>query len=373
MLDMCTLRGLISSIRGFHDCLRIEPAGLVNNGFPGTFNISFSEPEHLATFGQYLNYDRDFIYSKIQPCFRFSDWTEVTTTSNDSKDHLALFHLADIGGAIALSDAKSGNSAVQFAINGLWRFLVESLGLDRHRITVKLFKESTLSQATNSKYPLKMIVPSDVSSAYWRQLGLQMSNLDDDSSGSTFLALRLFGKSTPWGYRNELLYEFNGRMIDIATVEHLLYAPVYADPQSKLHLWSHRFVIAAVGLERLLLVSNKLHDISDCDTVKPLKQLLMANTESKCTSLVRPICEGIRVLHKINVDAGEMQHLSRHRRQKIAKILKDILRIAKKSKTDLTRPVLERFVKLNARLNPWDNVMQTSIRNSIRELTARLN
>src|SRR3989344_6380377 len=105
-MDIQQLRKIISGCPKFSGAKIVKPSSVCNNGFPGTFNLSYAEAEMIENFGQYLDYDKDLIYSKIQPVIRFQDWSHVVNCGEHSYRYLSVFDLADIGGSVAL---KNGN------------------------------------------------------------------------------------------------------------------------------------------------------------------------------------------------------------------------------------------------------------------------
>lgn len=112
---------------------------VVNEGFPGKFNLSFTEPEMLDEFGSYLDFSHDLIYSKVQPCIRNADFEKLLEDKSD-KTHLALFDLADIHGQMILSSNEKMEERLRFAIEHIWNFLTKVMGFSPEQIYISSCK-----------------------------------------------------------------------------------------------------------------------------------------------------------------------------------------------------------------------------------------
>lgn len=66
---------------------------VINDGFPGTFNLSLNEPEHLDAFGSFIDYNKNLFFAKIQPVIRSNDF-EPKIIKNPTNKHLSLFEIA---------------------------------------------------------------------------------------------------------------------------------------------------------------------------------------------------------------------------------------------------------------------------------------
>ncbi|MDP3697263.1 MAG: hypothetical protein Q8R55_04530 [Candidatus Taylorbacteria bacterium] len=126
-MDIQQLRKIVSDCPKFSGAKVIKPASVCNDGFPGTFNLSYSEAEMVESFSQYLNYNKDLIYSKIQPVIRFQDWSHIVNYDEHSYRYLSVFDSADIGGAIILKDSDDWKNIISFSINSLATFLFGKL------------------------------------------------------------------------------------------------------------------------------------------------------------------------------------------------------------------------------------------------------
>jgi len=71
-------------------------------------------------FGQYLDYDHDLVYSKIQPCIRHQDWEIIKDDLENRYRYLSVFDMADVGGMIILLDGSKWQEAAHFSITAMF-------------------------------------------------------------------------------------------------------------------------------------------------------------------------------------------------------------------------------------------------------------
>lgn len=281
-MDIQQLKKIISDCPKFSGAKSVKPASVCNDGFPGTFNLSYSEAEMIVNFGQYLDYDKDLIYSKIQPVIRFQDWSHIVKLDEHSYRYLSVFDLADIGGSIILKDGSDWENVARFSIDSLATFLFEKLQLDKSKIRISYFAGGNVSQVSKGKYDLNFDLPADSTIEFWKGQGINTNQLIGDKTRDTLLALNVFSLPTPWGFRHEINYLHEGKLLDIGTFEYLFYRPIFEkDKLIDLRRWEHLFVISAVGLERLLMVKNNFSRATDCSHIKPLIESALETSKNK--------------------------------------------------------------------------------------------
>jgi hypothetical protein len=346
------LRQLILNYPKFPGTEKVNPAKVCHIGFPGDFNLSFTEAEVLKAFGDYINYDRDFIYSKIQPVIRTNDFiNRIESQAEESYGYAGVFDMADISSAILLMDSTKKKELAQFSIDSTFNFLIKTLGLEMSKLRVSYFKGGNIKNATDGKYTFDYKIPLDKSITFWQRNGLLKNQLIPDSSRTTLLALNVYGLPTPWGYRQEVLYEHKGKLLDIATVENLMYAPVFRDNKIvDLKELNHSVSLTVTGLERLLVCINNLDHITDCDNIKGLKEAIIEKAQVKDEGISISLCEGLRVIHRIIADCGQYQDLSKKRKRKIKIYYKSIIKNFKRLEIELNSINLFYFFSLNAKL-----------------------
>lgn len=67
-----------------------KPVPVINDSYPGTFNLSFNEPEHLENFNNYVDYSHQLLFGKIQPVIRYNDFSQKITLNKDTYKYLGV-------------------------------------------------------------------------------------------------------------------------------------------------------------------------------------------------------------------------------------------------------------------------------------------
>ncbi len=368
-MNIQELRRLVSEVPRFPGAKLVRPASVCNEGFPGTFNLSYSEAEMIEQFGQYLDYKHDFIYSKIQPVIRFQDWLHIAKNDEHCYRYLSVFDLADIGGGIILKDAKRLNEAVVFSLNQLFAFLVNNVGLDKSKLRISYFAGGQVSDVTKGKYNFEQILSADERIGHWRSLGLTDEQFIHDKSRATLLALNVFGLPTPWGYRHEVNYLHEGKLLDIATFEYLFLRPIFEGQRVvKVRLWEHAFVISAIGLERVLMAKNNLKQITDCAHISPLVEIILSQSVLKNEVSARILCQALRVIHRIFSDCGSYKSLSVRRKEKMRIFYKAVFSAANELGLVISQENLKDWLDLNASLQEYSVELKTLVGRTVEEV-----
>lgn len=360
---------IISEFRKFPQCEMINSASVCNDGFPGNFNLSFIESEWLREFnGQYLTYDHDYVVSKIQPCIRHQDWEIIKNDNINRNRYLGVFEMADVGGVINLVDGERIFEAVSFSQKSLIDFF-KTIGLSLEKIKITYCIGGSIEHLTKSKYPLKKELPKDIFVDNWEKLGIKNSQFIPDETRDTLLSLNIYGLPTPWGYRNEVLYEHNGKLLDIATFEYLYYRPIFNENNIiDISRWENCFSISAVGVERLLMALDSREQITDVDYIKPIKEYILSLSSQSNMAQAIIFTEAIRTIHRIITDCGGYKKLSKHRKQKIRSYLNGLYESAGKLNIKLSEKVLSDILSKNAQLQPYYPELKQSVILTINEI-----
>lgn len=351
---------LVEKLRNFPKYAGTElrrAAPVVNDGFPGTFNLSFTEPEWLEEFGSFLDLNKQFVYSKIQPVIRLNDFLEKIACEEGapSKQHLCLFEMADVSGIPCLPQILEDKELETRAWESLWRFLVKEIGLEPEQLLAKYFEGGTVFEATKGKYYFPKILPKDdFTLQKLLELGMPAENLLPDRTRDSLLALNIFGRPTPWGYRSEVFYRpENGPLIDIATVEALLWRPVFRNNEIiSLTDWKSSCAFSVIGAERLLMAANNLDSVYDCNHIKPLIEQILEKSKESEVQEARIVCEALRSTHRIIVDAKNYRSLSKNRRYRFRKFVKAAAFAAKRLGFELSEKNIDDALELQAKLQP---------------------
>ncbi len=334
-----------------------KPVSVINDAFPGTFNLSFNEPEHLELFGSYIDYPRPLLFGKIQPVIRYNDFLEKIIPGKDTYKYLGLF---DMGGiSLSYPDNKNLKKVVEQIIELGFQFLIENLCLDCKKLFIKLSNGGMISDITRGKYTFnKKILPDFISIEKWSKLGINEKQIIFDSSRDTFLSLYLFGRPSPWGYRTEILYDIGkgtdpDNLLDIGTIEYLPWRPVIKNGEIIDIIENSSFnALIVFGLERLLLVKNSLNHIVECDHILPLYQKIVSDSKIPKSHEHFLLTEALRVVHRILIDKVTYnKNLKRHRRKKLKHYLTVIADLF--YKLNIKKEKIIDYLVLNSELNKF--------------------
>lgn len=335
---------------------KLPASSTCNKGFPSCFNLSFGEPDMVDRFGQYLDYESDFIYSKIQPCIRHQDLELSIIPSPDQHRYLTVFDMADVGGLIILKDGAAKQQAItEFSVDSLMEFLLTELKLDKTKLRIAYFGGGTVREATDGKYPLDNSIPEDPYRSYYQtKWGLTTEQFLPNYNRDTFLALNVFGLPTPWGYRNEVFYEHQGKLVDIATIEYLCFRPVMDEMDGIVDLepFESAFAISAVGVERVAMVVNDLSAVWEIDTIKPLLDQVIEDAHKPNYYIAVALTQALRVLHRVFTDSA-WTDFNKRRKEYARNYLRVLTEKADLLGIGLTPDRLLGWITLNAQLQPF--------------------
>ncbi len=332
--------------------------------------MSFIESEWLKEFhDQYLDYDHDYVVSKIQPCIRHQDWEIIRNDPVNRYRYLGVFEMADIGGVINLVDGSRTSEAALFSMGNFYKFLTETIKLSPDKLRITYCIGGSINHLTKGKYPLNKELPRDILVENWKRFGIKESQLLPDDTRDTLLSLNIFGLPTPWGYRNEILYEHQGKLLDIATFEYLYYRPVFNEVKIvDLKKWEHCFVVSAVGVERLLMVVNDNVQITDCGHIKPVRDLIFEKAKNQNDEQGIIFTEAARTIHRIFADCGGYDKLSKKRKEKTRSYFRSLFNSAEKLGIEVSENFLAEVFSKNAELQPHYPELARSVNLAVKEI-----
>lgn len=369
------LREFLANSEKYPKCKKYKRVPLIHEGFPGTFNLSFTEYDMLREFGGYSNFSHNLVYSSIQSCIRPQDILENLKEGKDMWKYLGVFELSDIAGQIFLSEKKDIEEVHGFQIEKLIEIL-EKLGLDKNKIYPSYQKGGKISEITKGKYSFNFEIPEDsFTKNKFIELGVPKENLIPDKTRDTLLSLHLHMK-TPWGYRNEINYNLgskeNPRFLDIATVEYFKWFPKYSlnEESSKniygLEDFPHTASVGGIGVERLFMTISGLKKIQDVDYIKKFYDLFR-NLYPELTEEQRTKAgEIIRSLHRLYSDIKEIKlnSLGNNRKNKI----KWFLQILSENIEQFDKDKLKMLLELHSKVQPWHKNLQKGIKPTIERI-----
>lgn len=340
---------------------------VINKGFQGNFNLSFSEPEMLEEFGSLINIKHDLLYTKIQQCIRIEDFLQILVPlSKKSYQYLGIFDLAGI--CLCYSNSKDIINQTKNLIKHHWNFLINKLQLNSNNLFIKCFNGGNIFKVTNGKYKInKKIEKDNVSINEWVKLGLPQKNILLDNTRDTLLALHL-DKPTPWGYRTEILYKLkNGDFLDIGTIEYFLWKPVFKNGNIvDITKWEYCCCLAGFGLERLNFVKNNLKHIRECNHINPIFTQILNDSKNKNEDQSFLLTECIRTSQRILTDSKGYATLSIHRKKKLTKYIQEMFRLLEN--LEIPKEKIKGYLKTNAKLQPWYPELNKNIDLVYREL-----
>lgn len=294
---------------------------VIHNGFPGNFNLSVTEYEFLNQNSNFLDLKKDMVYAKTQSCIRFNDFNHIVIENKDSYRYLARFTIATPGGIFWQKDRSLREARHREAIQNNINFLVEECGLDIKKIHVQYLKSGKISEITNGKYLLDKIIPTDPYLDFYRELGVLESNFIPVQNRDGLLSLNVYGRTTPWGYRNEIYYEYKGKLLDIGTVENLMFEPIYDtddyDGEGELIDlidYKHTLTLGGIGVERVLMIINGFDHVNELDIVAEPAKILAPYLEPLSA---RQLVQTLRAISLIVADGGEYENLDKRRKEKM--------------------------------------------------------
>lgn len=367
------LREKIRSFQKYTGTEIYPSAPVIHIGFPNCFNLSFAEYEFLQAFkGQYLKCDHDLIYSKIQPCIRHQDWETIKSDEKNRYRYLSLFEMADIGGFILLKQPDKQKEVAQWSIKSFIDF-IRYVGLDIDKLRISYFEETNIKDATGGKYNIDRMIPTDPMMDYWERLGIKKEQLIPDKTRDTLLSLRIFGLPTPWGYRNEIHYEYRGELLDIGTVEYMKYEPLFNENGEIYDLkeYEHSLGISVIGIERLNMIINNLEYVWEVDSIKPLIDLVLLKAKNKDNIQAMILVQALRAINQIVVDGGVYSSLNKKRKEYIRLFYYSFFESSKMIEFELTKEHLIDLLNLNAELQENSKQFKDRINLTINEFLKR--
>src|SRR3989344_6466407 len=142
------LREYMQKLEKFPGCEKRARAPLIHEGFPGTFNLSFTEYDYQKEYGNLSNFYKNLIFSAVQSCVRPQDIDEAIREGKDLWKYLGVFEMADINGAILLSNQRHADEIHIKNIQKLIKTLKE-LGLDITKVHPSYNAGGQVSELTN--------------------------------------------------------------------------------------------------------------------------------------------------------------------------------------------------------------------------------
>ena len=368
------LREFLANTEKYPNCKKFQRAPLIHKGFPGTFNLSFTEYDMFRLYGGYSKFSEDLIFSTIQSCVRPQDITENIKEGKNLWKYLGVFEMSDVAGQITLSKKENIKKIHTWQLNNLIEICV-NLGLRKEKIYPSYCKGGDIAKITNGKYTFNFKVPEDtLTKEAFIEAGIPKENLIPDETRDTFLSLHI-NMPTPWGYRNEINYNLgtkeNPKFLDIATLEHFLWLPTYSSKEQTakninwLEKFKHTMSIGAFGVERLCVAINGLNSIQEVDYIKEFYDLFRKLYPSMKEEQRIKSGEVIRALHRIYSDVTEFNiDVGYHENKKI----KTFLQVLVSNLEELDKKKIKQLLELHSKVQPWHKNLSKGIKPTIERI-----
>lgn len=358
--------------------IKVETGPMINDGYPSNFNLSFAYYEWTQKEGQkgsakqYISFTGEMFYTKCQPCIRPQDWRTIVENGENKYRYLSYFHMADVGGLIARMDSKYRDEIGVFSINSLIN-LFKELGLDINNVHVAYCAGGKVIDLTDGKYTFDKEVAPDPFYHEWLKAGISEENMIPDKTRDTLLSLRNYSRPSPWGYRNEIFYKHQGKLLDIATIEHLCFEPIFDAEMNTIDIidYKHAFSISATGVERLLTVINNFDNVRKVDIVAPLYDFITQNIKGITVEETDILVQTIRPIQAIIADGGQWQNLNSRRKEIARAFYMEFANVWSKYNLKINDKLLEDLLFMNADLLKNDRY-KNAIPAVIKELGERV-
>ena len=362
------LREKVQNCQKYPKTQKVARAPLIHEGYPGQFNLSFSEYHWLQEYGNYVNFNHDHCISTIQSCIRLTDFPSIHR--EEGYWYLGVFELADVYGALSFARKVDYGLVYREQIRSFIDFLMQN-SIPKESLYVSYCTGGSVAMLTKGKYSFNFVVPEDdFSKQAFLEEGILEENLIPDASRDTFLALHLY-RPTLWGYRNEIFFnrgtKKHQKLLEIGTVEKLFWKPVYngdtSDAKNIIRIEesaNSSFFVTGIGLERLCMVTNNLERVHDIDYIKSFYDLIY--TQTRRNNFL--FGESLRALHRIYADILKfnISNLSKQRRYKINRLVRNVL----ESKFDQSK--IQDLLKIHTITQPWHPELEEGIELTLRKI-----
>lgn len=367
------LREFLTNSEKYPKCKKYKRAPLIHKGFPGTFNLSFTEYDMFRIYGGYSNFSEDLIFSTIQSCIRPQDITDNIKQGKNLWKYLGVFEMSDIAGQILLSKRENIDKIHIYQLKRLIETLV-GLGLEKNKIFPSYQKGGKVSVITKGKFNFDCEIPEDkLTKNAFIESGIPKENLIPDETRETLLSLHI-NMPTPWGYRNEINYNIgtkeNPKLLDVATLEYFIWLPIFKGEENQKNIvglkpFNHTASIGAFGVERLCVAVNGLNSVFEVDYLKKFYDFFRKIYSSLSEEQRIKSGEVIRALHRIYSDVVDFNlNVGYHENKKI----KYFLQVLVSNLKELDKKRLKQLLELHSKIQPWHKNLSKGIKPTIERI-----
>ncbi len=348
----------------------VPPSSTISWLYPGQFAYCLNEEFIWDRYGGFVDSLPRIHFHKIQPVIRWDDFVKYfqevkKDKAKEDSCHLGHFDMSTITGGHII-DGEKTNEYESRAFTGLFDFLINECGLERRKFIVTYFSGARLSEIGVGKNGYRKykfdveFAPDTRAKKLFSEVGISPSQMKVDPSRDCFLIPNwICGEVAPWGYRNEINYETEQGLVDIATIERLSLFPLRQNDEIVgVRPWEKSFVISGTGLERLAMVSEGLKKIQDVENVKPIYEACEKHENGINTA------ESLRIFHRIVADSrGDLSDRRGHgknRNRKYRKLMGNAY--------TLDLPEIQELLQINAEAQPWHPELAEAVDYAVSEI-----
>jgi len=341
-----------------------KSSAIVNKAFPGNFNLSFIEEFMISNYGSYIEIKTNNWLSKIQNIIRINDFVKIINSIQNNDDfhntHISSFKM--LGTGFLLSTIKNNICYYKLLVKKFFEIL-EKHHIDRDYIYIKICKGGNIKELSGDKYDINKNIPQDnLSKEIFSDFDVKFLY---DQTRDTFLSLNLYQKTSPWGYRVEVLYKRKNILIELATFEYFLWEPIKNNEGVIIDIkhFNKGLLLMGIGFERLQMISNNLNSIIELDYINKHIHFIETLTSLPFTTS-RIIYESISCLIIIYNEYSYTE-LKGHRKDKIKQIEKFLFPIIIQNNIDSV--ILMKIIK---NLIEMENSIQSNFENETNLITS---
>lgn len=324
-------------LNSYHKTLlvpRVKQTSVVSPLFPGQFNYCLDEMHIFEKYKNFINIHNDEHFQKIQSAIRLADFdTYFSDSGTKSAYHLGAFTIGTINGG-HIKDRKKEEELYRKSVFGVIDFLTKYIGLEKNRLRISYFSGGATAREVEAsrkrpdsklKVETKFRIEEDtLAKTVLLDTGLRVEQLIPNNTRDNFLTTNWDITIAPWGYRNEILYVLdNGNLLDIATIERLIFEPVVENRDGINYVidikpWNRCFVIDACGIERVALASSAYENIFEVLDFEAMLNIGLTVAQ----------VESIRILHRVYTDSSWEKMGSENRREKLNNLSRKLNNVA---------------------------------------------
>ncbi len=238
----------------------LEPAPLINQVFPNTFNPSAGHTRLIETLEQKPLLCLPNKFLSIEQCFRHIDIDKLGYAN-----HLSLFEMAS---AFSIEEATSDQKSK--IIEDAFNFLTKTLSVDRRALFVTVFGGGEIGGIH--------MEPDTVTRETWEKMGIHKDNIIEFGPNHNFLYPAV--EDDVAGPKCEIFFDFGermqswGRFVEIVNMEFLPYITRSKKGRMQIDEMDCLVFGTSFGIERLSMIMEGKSSVYDISLFAPLRTII---------------------------------------------------------------------------------------------------